>query len=184
MESPQVTFRRARQADYPALVGLQQENLFSSLSGDELTDGFLSIAYSPEEFEAMNRDLAVVVAEKGGTIVGYLCGTTCTYARQFPILRALLDVLTETPVAGIFLTPSNTFIYGPVCVAKHARGSGILAGLVRTLCDIARERYAFCALFIADANRRSLRAHLKLGMDDLGTFELSGMTYHALAMAL
>jgi len=184
METPQVTFRRARQADYPALVGLQQENLLSNLSGDELKDGFLSIAYSPEQFDAMNRDLAVVVAERGGQIVGYLCGTTCTYARQFPILRDLLDVLQKTPVDGTFLTPVNTFIYGPVCIARHVRGSGILAGLVQTLCDIARERYAFCALFIADANRRSLRAHLKLGMNDLGTFEFGGMTYHALAMAL
>ncbi|HWR89996.1 MAG TPA: GNAT family N-acetyltransferase [Dissulfurispiraceae bacterium] len=184
MDTAQVIYRRAQQSDYPALVGLQQENLFSNLSKDELKDGFLSIAFTPEEFGAMNSDLAVVIAERGGTIVGYLCGTTCTYARQFPILRALLDVLQETPVDGTFLTPSNTFIYGPVCVAKHARGSGILAGLVRTLCDIARDRYAFCALFIADANRRSLRAHLKLGMDDLGTFESGGMTYHALAMAL
>jgi hypothetical protein len=175
-----VEFRRAQPPDYPAILELQHANLLKNVQGDS-ADGFLSVEYTGSELDAMNRDLGVFVAVKDGVVVGYLCGTSCGYAARYPILAAMIDRFPLLSMEGEGLSPANTFIYGPVCIARHERGSGILSGLYEALKEAARSSYTFCALFISDRNRRSLDAHRrKLGMSMLGAFEALGAQFHIL----
>jgi predicted GNAT superfamily acetyltransferase len=87
-------------------------------------------------------------------------------------------------IEGNQLTEENTFIYGPVCIGKSARGSGILNGLYQALKEIASMRYSFCILFISDKNPRSINAHLKLGMNRLGVFEFNDGLFHIMGSSL
>jgi hypothetical protein len=162
------------------MMKLQHSNFIGNLSKEDVRDGFLSVEFTKVQFHEMNNDVGIVVAIQDGEVRGYLCGASCRYSGQFPILNALTGSLAMLTIAGRQLTMDNTFIYGPVCIGRSFRGQGVLAGLYAALKEITRPRYSFCILFIADVNRRSLRAHRKLGMLDLGRFAFKEMQFHIL----
>ncbi len=148
-------------------------------------DGFLTVEYTEAQIDEMNRDLAVIIAAMEGEVAGYLCATSWEYARKVLILQAMLDSVASITFQGTLISPANTCVYGPVCVAAHARGKGILDGLFTAMKEIVPARYLFCALFISALNSRSLRAHReKLHMQEAGLFEFRGSLYHALVASL
>src|SRR5512133_51955 len=75
--------RRVQETDYAALLGLQEANLRDNLAPDQRTEGFLSARFSRDQFATMDADVAVVVAEIDGSIVGYLCGSSVEFNRRF-----------------------------------------------------------------------------------------------------
>lgn len=185
MSSPQVIFRKALPADYPGILRLQAENLRPNLDESGARDGFLTVEYTEAQIDEMNRDLAVIIAARGGEVAGYLCATSWEYARKVPILEAMLDSVAGMTIRKTLISPTNTCVYGPVCVTAQARGTGILEGLFSALKRIAPASYLICALFISAQNRRSLRAHKKkLHMQEAGLFEFRGSLYHALVASL
>jgi RimJ/RimL family protein N-acetyltransferase len=179
-----ISYRRASPPDYQGILNLQKENLLVNLSTQQAEDGFLVIAMSEKQFDEINRDLVVIVAESGIEIVGYLCGTSFGYGTQFPILQTMMGKLSELAIEGNRLTEENTFIYGPVCIAKSARGTGILNGLYQALKESAVSRYSCCILFISDRNTRSFNAHLKIGMKRLGVFDFNNGLFHIMGASL
>jgi len=180
----QINYRRASPSDYDGIAKLQKGNLLVNLSPQQAEDGFLFVEFSEKQFDEINRDLCVIVSESGNEIFGYLCGTSCRYGRQFPILETMLGRLSGLAIEENRLTEENTFIYGPVCIAKSARGTGILNGLYQALKEIAALQYCFCILFISDKNKRSINAHLKLGMNRLGVFEFNNGLFHIMGTSL
>ena len=184
-ELDQITCRRATPADYPGITTLQHSNLIGTLTTSEAENGFLSIEFSESQFDEMNRDLGVVVAEQNGEIVGYMCGVSTVYGHQFQILRAMTEMFEHISIASTELTRDNTFIYGPVCITDAFRGNGVLSCLFEALKEIAKHNYQFCILFIADANKRSLHAHMrKLGMIEIESFMVKGKPYHMLGVQI
>lgn len=182
--SHHIIYRKALPPDYRGIVALQKLNLIGNLSTQEAGDGFLSIEMDAWQFDEINRDLGIAVAVSDSDIVGYLCGTSYSYSLQFPILRTMLGKLHELAIDKKPLTAGNTFVYGPVCIARSLRGTGILDGLYQELKRLAAPRYSFCVLFISDRNKRSFNAHLKLGMKPLGMFEFNKGQFYILGAAL
>jgi L-amino acid N-acyltransferase YncA len=177
-----VHLRRLLPADLPGILALQKANLKTTL--DDLSQGFLSVEFTEQQFIEMDGNTAVVVALDGNEIVGYLCGTSWEHGRHFLVLRAMTDALRDVTFEDIPLTALNSCIYGPVCVAKAARGTGILEGLFGKFRELAAPRYAYCVLFIADKNNRSLRAHVRMGMTPVGTFIVNERLLYIFAASL
>jgi L-amino acid N-acyltransferase YncA len=71
--------------------------------------------------------------------------------------------------------------YGPICVAESERGHGLATALFAEL----RERLPGreCVAFVRRDNAASLRAHLKMGMKDVASFEHDGVAHAVLAFA-
>ena len=179
-----IIYRKALPSDYRGIRELQKLNLIDNLSPRDAEDGFLSIEMDEWQFDEINRDLGIAVAVSGDMIAGYLCGTSYSYSLHFPILRMMLGKLHELAIDKKPLTSGNTFVYGPVCIARSARGGGILIGLYAELKRLAASRYRYCVLFISEGNKRSFNAHLKLGMKPLGMFEFNKSQFYILGAAL
>jgi L-amino acid N-acyltransferase YncA len=73
----------------------------------------------------------------------------------------------------------NAYVYGPVCIAREARGHGVLERLYAGLRALRPNREA--VLFIREDNRRSLQAHRRLGMREVARFELDGGNFIVLS---
>jgi hypothetical protein len=176
-----IIYRRATDADYAGMVQLQEENLRMNLSDVEAADGFLSLRYTEGMFRRVNDELAIVVAVAGGMVVGYLCAKCFPYAVEFPVLKALIDHMAGMEIGGVTISAETAFVYGPVCVSRAMRGTGVPAGMWAALQRLVPGCRKVAVLFIADANKRSLRAHEKLGMTHCGMFVQDGKRFHALA---
>ena len=179
-----IIYRKALPSDYRGIKALQKLNLINNLRPQDAEDGFLSIEMDEWQFDEINRDFGIAVAVSDNEIVGYLCGISYSYSLHFPILRSMLGKLHELAIDKKPLTASNTFVYGPVCIARSARGAGILSGLFEELKRIAASRYAYCVLFISEGNKRSFNAHLKLGMKPISMFEFNKGQFYILGAAL
>jgi hypothetical protein len=123
-----------------------------------------------------------VVATEGDRVAGYLCASSVEFNRQFPLLAAMLRCYDKVTWAGRSLAELNTFVYGPVCVARTDRGSGVLRGMFATLLREVAGRFDAGACFVAAGNARSLAAHQHgLGMQPVAEFEFQQRGYHILA---
>jgi hypothetical protein len=175
-------YARTDGSNYAGILALQEANLFGNLSAEARADGYLSARFSRAQFERMNADVAVVAATQGDRVAGYLCASSVDFNRQFPLLAAMIRCYDDVTFRGRSLAEQNTFVYGPVCVARTDRGSGVLRGMFDELRREVAGRFDAGACFVAAGNARSLAAHQQgLGMLRVAEFEFQQRGYHILA---
>ena len=181
----EAAFRRAEPGDYPAMLALQEANLYDNLTPEQRSQGFLSARFSRDQFAAMNDDVAVAVAQVGDDILGYLCGSSIEFNRQFALLAAMIECYPRLRWDGRPLDSYLSFVYGPVCIDARGRGKGLLRGLYGVVSSAAAARYELGVGFVAQDNVHSLAAHAQgLSMRDLGGFEFKQRFYRILASAV
>ena len=177
-------FRRLTDDDHAGILALQEANLFDNLSTEARQDGFLSARFTRDQLVQMDRDVGVLVACDVERVVGYVCASGVELNRQFPLLLAMIERYGEMRFQGRALADQKTFVYGPVCVDRAYRGRGVLRGLFRALLREIPAGFDAGVAFVANANQRSLAAHVAgLGMDDVGEFDFKGQRYRILAFS-
>ena len=75
----------------------------------------------------------------------------------------------------------DAYVYGPICVAESERAHGLATALFAVLRERLPRRE--CVAFVRRDNAASLRAHLKMGMKDVASFEHDGVAHAVLASA-
>lgn len=173
--------RRLREADLPHIIALQDANLHDALRPAQRDDGFLSARFDAAQFTAMDRDIAVVVADDAQGIVGYVCASSVTSNQDIALLATMIAAFPRTDFLGRSLSSQRSFIYGPVCIAHAHRGRGVLRALYDRLRDELAGDYDAGVLFIAKRNGRSIGAHHKLGCTIVGEFRHDDQAYWTLA---
>jgi hypothetical protein len=164
---------------------LQEAHLYDNLAPELRAHGFLSARFTRDQFAAMNGDAVVAVAQVGDAILGYLCGSSVQFNRQFPLLAAMIECYPTLRWGERSIDQYASFVYGPVCVDRSARGAGLLRGMYRTLLAALAGRFELGVGFVARDNPHSLAAHVRgLGMRELGDFEFKQRRYCILAFAV
>ena len=97
--------------------------------------------------------------------------------------EAPLKAKTTVPVVEAMLRVhpggKGAYIYGPICVARSERGYGLAARLFAALRMQLPGREG--VLFIRRDNAASLRAHLRMGMQQVGEFTHCDVVHAVLA---
>jgi predicted GNAT superfamily acetyltransferase len=178
-------FRRAQVEDYPAILSLQAANHIRNLTVDERKQGFLSAEFSPDQVAAMAEDLGTTVAVVGGGVAGFLCAFRNEFDHGSPVVAKMLQSYDRVEFEGRSLSSFNSYIYGPVCIAREHRGRGLLRGLYEAQKRELAGQFDVGVAFVSRDNPHSLRAHTSgLGMKDVGEFELAGNIYVILVFQL
>lgn len=178
---------RMLDSDISQIIDIQSENQRKNLTLSQQKNGYLSIAFSADEFKDFNDDLCVIVAKDQHEVVGYCCVSSAAFNAQFPILDKIVGGIASysIPETQDMPTAEKSCIYGPVCIALSHRGKGVLEKLSAFGLEIAKERgYVFCFSFIAADNTRSLQAHKKLSFHTVGTVSHNNNEYVVIAHQL
>lgn len=180
-----LTIATMLESDIPEISSIQSENLRANL--EQLKDGYLSIAFSENEFKSFNENLGVLVAKKQDQVVGYCCFSSAAFNKQFSIIDQIIANLSHYKIPGTELRPTEATccVYGPACIAAPFRGQNILSQLFSYGVELAKKAgYSFCVSFISLENLRSLKAHLKLPFDEVGMVTFNGNDYIVIACKL
>lgn len=154
---------RATSNDIDEILDLQEQNQASR-------GGMLSVALPREWFERALAEMPVMVARSSGRIVGFLVASTFTAYAGVGVVDAMLRA---------YPGRDNAYVYGPICVAVSERGRGLATLLFAALRAELPGRQGI--LFIRRDNSASLKAHLKMGIEQVGEFSYRGVTHAVLA---
>ncbi|MFT5320404.1 MAG: hypothetical protein ACI934_000540 [Pseudohongiellaceae bacterium] len=182
-----ITTATMLESDLLPISTIQSENLRENLASDQLEDGYLSIAFSENEFKSFNGDLGVVVAREQDKVVAYSCFSSAAFNKQFPIIGQIIANLSSYIIPGTEQQPAEakTCVYGPACIAADFRGQNILARMFSYGEKLAKNAgFFFCVSFISLENQRSLKAHLKLPFQKVGQVTYNDNQYIVIACKL
>ena len=171
--------------DLSAIRKLMAKYHRDTIAPEDMADGFVTTALSDEQFaDLIVREKGVMLAKDGDTIAAFALAASWDYWQQVPIMQKMIDILPQMPaVEGVTLTRENTYQYGPVCVDRAYRGTGVFEGVFRASLAQYAGKYPVMVTFVNQINPRSYAAHTrKAGMAELGTFDFNDNHYWMLGI--
>ncbi len=161
---------------------LQRENFITNLSDEERKEGFLSAQFTPEQVAAMAEDLGTTVVIVENEVAGFVCAFRREFDTGSPVIAKMLESYDLFRFEGTLLSRYRSYLYGPVCIGRQYRRSGLLRGLYQAQIAELAGQFEVGAAFVARNNLHSLAAHVSgLGMTVVGDFEVKGNRYALLA---
>ena len=146
------------------ILQLNKSNHRTVLSDAEKTDsGFLTLLYSLELLQQLQKLTPAVIVKDGDTVVGYALAVSREGANVDHHLQAMVGQLDAVIYLGKPLLEYRYYIMGQICVHPNYRGKGIVQMIYYGHRTFYGDRFDMLATDIATSNQRSLRAHLRTG---------------------
>ncbi|WP_310426889.1 hypothetical protein [Chamaesiphon sp. VAR_48_metabat_135_sub] len=108
----------ANKSDLEGILDLQSRNLLINLDPAELAGGFVMTPFTTDLLSQLLCQSGVFVAEREGTIVGYVLAADWEFFSQWEIFRVMISRLPELRFQDRKITINNSFQYGPVCIDR------------------------------------------------------------------
>jgi hypothetical protein len=180
-----VVYLRARPQHYGAVLRLQQANYITNLTEEERREGFLSAQFTPAQVAGMAEDLGTTIALAGDDLAGFVCAFRREFDTGSSVIAKMIESYDRARFAGKLLNEYTSYLYGPVCIARHYRRQGLLRGLYEAQKKDLKGQFEIGVAFVARDNPHSLDAHIAgLGMTEVGDFECNQNAYTIVAFRL
>lgn len=176
--------RLATVEDYDGIMTLLKKYHANYMDEEDKKDGFVTTNFTEEQLKSLIKDEhGVIVAEDDeGEIVSYATAAPWSFWLQWPLFELMVSILPENPFEGNELTVENSYQYGPVCVDKKYRGTGLFEEVFKASLDSMSDRYPYMVTFINKINPRSYAAHTdKVHMTEIGGFQFNNNNYYLMA---
>ena len=158
-------------ADLNDILKLQRENLPVNISSQELMEqGFVTVHHDFDLLLRMNSPYPHIVAKTKDELVGYALVMRRAFSQALPVLVPMFEQLDSLNYNGVSLKDQSYFVMGQVCVKKGFRGQGILSGMYVEMQARMKEHFDYIVTEISTRNMRSLRAHQKVGFEEIHAF--------------
>lgn len=177
-----MTLKIARINDIEKVLDLHYRYQIDSIKEEDKKDGFVTTAFTKEQMrELIEKEQGLFIAIKDDKVIAYVMSASWQFWSKWPMFAFMIEGLGELEYLGERLNVDNSYQYGPVCIDKSARGSGVLEKIF----DFARKnmskRYRILVTFINKINLRSYEAHRrKLGLEVIKEFGYNGNFYYEL----
>lgn len=170
-------------SDLDGILALLKANHVSNLTEEEKAFGFVTTNITKEQLaELIEDEKGVTIAKDEGKVVAFAFAAPWEYWRAWPLFQHMIDILPEYNLNGIPFTTENTYQYGPVCVDRSYRGTGLFKEVFDFSLSTMADRFPIMVTFVNSVNPLSLAAHTrKAGMTDTGGFDFNGNNYRMLA---
>ncbi|UOG73128.1 GNAT family acetyltransferase [Hymenobacter tibetensis] len=169
--------------DIAGVLNLHKKYQVDTILEEDKKDGFVTTSFTREQLtKLIEEEQGLFIATQDGAVIAYVMSASWQFWSGWPIFSYMTDRLPTLKYAGHTLSAHNSYQYGPICVDKAHRGSGLLEAIF----DFAREkmatRYPVLVTFINMINARSYAAHTqKLGLEVIAEFEFNNNQYFELA---
>jgi len=164
-----ITYSHANNSsDLHGILALQKKNLRQNLQDEEIaSQGFVYVEHDFEKLSKMNVPCPHVIAKYEGNVVGYTLVLLKENATDVPILNDLFEKINSHPFEGKLVKDEKYFVMGQVCIEKAFRSKNVFKGLYDLLIQTMKDDFDFIITEVSVDNKRSLRAHEKIGFKTL-----------------
>ena len=175
-------YKLAKIEDIEKVLELHFKYQIDSIKEEDKKDGFITTAFTKEQMvDLITLEQGLFIAVENDRIVAYVMSASWDFWSRWPMFAFMIEDLPNLEYLGQKLSVQNSYQYGPVCVDKEYRGSGVLEKLF----DFAREnmakRFPILVTFINKINPRSYEAHTKkLKLEVIKEFSYNNNNYYEL----
>ena len=153
-----------------------------SINEEDKKDGFVTTPFTHDQLQALiEQEQGLFIAKKDGEVVAYVMAASWQFWSQWAMFAYMIEHLGELKYLGQKLSTENSYQYGPVCIDKSVRGSGVLEQIFEFAREHMAKRYPILVTFINKINPRSFNAHTKkLGLEVIQEFSFNDNNYYEL----
>src|SRR5690554_2097337 len=158
-------------SELKGILTLQKANLKRNLSKEEIEkNGFVTVDHTPEALESLANIEPHAIAKNGEKIVGYVLAMTKESRYELPIIYPMFEEFDKIIYKGKIVSDYDYMLVGQACIDKDYRGQGLIENCFRVYQEAFGERYDFSITEIAKSNIRSLKAHKKVGYEEIHSY--------------
>lgn len=177
-----IQFEVAKSTDIDGIVVLQELYLVSNLSQEEKESGFVTTRFTREQLTEIIRQEGLFTAKDENKIIAYIFGGSWNFFNQWPIFNHMTSLFPNLSFLDFDITTTNSFQYGPICIAKKYRGKGLINLFFEFMRIHMVKKYPLSLTFINKTNIPSTKAHIeKLKWCIIDEFQFNNNNYFILA---
>lgn len=172
-------YTTAQTGDIDDILTLHKSFHVDTVLEEDRKDGFVTTPFTAELLEELIvQEKGLFVARDADRIAGYAMSASWQFCSQWPMFQYMIGRLSEVKYRRQILDTENSYQYGPVCIDKPYRGTGVFQTLFAYALGEMSAKYPFMITFVNKKNPRSVAAHVdKLKMDLLKEFEYNNNNY-------
>jgi hypothetical protein len=166
--------------DIDNILKLHAKYQLATIAQEDKKDGFVTTGFTQEELkDIIEQEQGIFIAVEDDVVLGYVMSASWQFWSKWPMFVHMIKDLPKLNYLGQTLSIDNSYQYGPVCIDKSVRGSGLLEKLFDFALESMSKRYPILVTFVNKINERSYAAHKrKLGLDVIQEFEFNGNHYY------
>jgi len=146
------------------VLQLQQKYLVGNVDKEEMQNqGFLTVQHTPGMLRQMHSLAPSIIIKDQGTVVAYALTMLRECRYLIPALLPMFNSFDRLQWQGKRLGDYRFYVMGQVCVDREYRGQGLFDKLYLHHREVYRPQYDFIITEVATRNKRSLRAHERVG---------------------
>lgn len=171
---------RATMDDFVGIRTLLRANHADHIPEAEKKNGFVTTNLTDDQFERLIvQEQGIIIAKEGQRVLAFAMAAPWEFWEEWPLFQYMIENLHQFQFEGKILTKENSYQYGPVCLDKAVRGTGLFEQVFYASLESMRERYPIMATFINQINPRSYAAHTrKVPMIEAGRFDFNQNHYY------
>ena len=175
-------YKIAQIEDIEKVLELHFKYQIDSIKEEDKKDGFITTAFTKEQMiDLITLEQGLFIAVNDEKVVAYVMSASWKFLSRWPMFAFMVEDLHNLEYLGQKLTVQNSYQYGPVCVDKEYRRSGVFEQIF----DFAREnmtkKFPILVTFINKINARSYEAHTKkLKLEVIKEFSYNNNNYYEL----
>jgi GNAT superfamily N-acetyltransferase len=153
------------------ILDLQRLNHAGALSPDvQAHEGFVYAQHTASLLRRMSAELPQAVALADHMVVGYCLSLPLSLRSELPTIAPMFDQFARSAYRGRSLSELSFFVGGQVCVDRAYRGRGLIGRLYEHVRRSAPAEYELCVTEIAIRNQVSVRAHKRIGFEEISKY--------------
>ena len=170
-------------SDIDDILSLHYKYQINSISEEDKKDGFVTTPFTKEEMTALiEQENGLFIARNNESVVAYIMAASWQFWSSWPMFAYMIQGLPQLQYEGHQLSTDNSYQYGPICLDKSVRGSGLLEEIFAFSLAHMSKRYPVLVTFVNKNNGRSYEAHKrKLGLDVISEFSFNNNHYYEMA---
>lgn len=154
------------------ILELQKINLPQNLTEEQkATQGFVSVIHSFDTIKRMNAREQSIIAKDRDHVIGYLLAMTRELKDDIPLLTPMFNAFDKVIYGNKKISEYKYIVVGQVCIAEAFRGQGILDKSYVEYKNHFRDKYDFAITEIHHSNKRSLKAHARIGFETIHIYK-------------
>ena len=175
--------KNAELSEIDDVLKLHYRYQVDSIAAEDKADGFVTTPFTREQMaDLINKENGLFIAKKDDVVVAYVMAASWNFWSVWPMFAFMINALPNLEYRGKKLSIENSYQYGPICIDKSVRGTGLLEVIFEFSKNKMSKKFPILVTFVNKTNERSYQAHKrKLGLDVIQEFEFNGNNYYEMA---